>query len=152
MGYRYLRDDEPDRHLLGFSAKWLLFAIILLFLAVAIMVPTGWALGWWAEPWRVTSAQNVREQWRFAYTYDESLQAAARQVCSADAALGSATTDTERTQRRSQLIALEQNYARIQAEYDARLRNAFEAGLVAPSDVPRKAPDLAQNRTKVCRS
>jgi hypothetical protein len=98
----------------------------------------------------VTSAENVRDQWAFAYSYDEALRAAARQVCSAEKALASSTTDEERPQRRSQLMAFEENYSRIQAEYNARLRNAFEAKMVAPEDVPKHAPSLEELKLQVC--
>lgn len=104
----------------------------------------GWVFGWIAVPFQTTSASNVREQWGFAYRYEASLQASARNVCSARTAVAQATSDEERVQRRSQAMAYELNYSRIQSEYDGRLRNAFEAKLVRPRDVPAEAPDLDQ--------
>jgi hypothetical protein len=112
---------------------------------------TGFALGWVGQPFRIFSPENVREQWRFAYDFNESLTASGRQTCSAESALKSAESEQERTARRSQLLAYEQNYARIEAAYNARLRNAFEAGWVKPSDVPRTAPTLEQTMVDVCK-
>ena len=93
-----------------------------------------WALGWIFAPFDVTSVDNVRKQWAFAYQYDESLHAVAKQVCSAERAVKEARGDEERIQRQSQALAFEQNYARIEAEYNAKLRDAFQrAGPALPS-------------------
>lgn len=110
-----------------------------------------WILGWVAVPFQVTSPENVRKQWTFAYQYEESLKASAAQYCSARSAVETATGESEKVQRRSQMLAIEQNYARIQAEYDARLRNAFEAHLVKPSDVPLRAPALIEMTEQICK-
>lgn len=109
-----------------------------------------WTFGWFTLPLEVTSKQNVKKQWSFVYQYDEGLKAAARKVCSAQKVLNESETTNERQQRRSHLLALEQNYARIQAEYNAKLRNAFEAKYVAPNDVPKTAPELGATLKEVC--
>lgn len=139
-------DHTPSRQGVGFAAKWFFLFVG----AVAAIGLVGWAMDWFSTPGQVFSAANVREQWAFAYRYDSSLDAAARQVCSAERAHAEATNDAERIQRRSQLAAFEQNYYRIQAEYDGRLRNAFEARLVKPSDVPDRAPELVATKRRVC--
>ena len=120
------------------------------FLIIVVAAFFTWLVGWVILPMRITSVNNVEKQWRFAYEYLESLQAAAQQVCTAEKAMNNATTENERIQRQTQVIALENNYARIAADYDARLRNAFEAGLVAPPDVPRQAPNLSSMKSQVC--
>jgi hypothetical protein len=122
--------------------------------ALLIIIPllfiTSFVAGWVAVPFKVFGANNVSNQWAFAYKYSEALDAAALQVCSTEKIESEATTDAERTARRSQRIALEQNYARIAAEYNARLRNAFEAKLVRPPDVPSQAPSLTSTKANVC--
>jgi hypothetical protein len=50
----------------------------------------------------------------------------------------------ERTQRVTQEIAQEQNFARIAANYNAAMRNAFAAKYVRPSDLPAEAPPLSE--------
>ena len=111
----------------------------------------GWGLGWFAAPLQVTSVDNVRKQFAFAYQYEESLNATTRQYCTARDARDRATGGTEvHTQRETQVIAIAQNYARIAAEYDARLRDAFAAKYVAPSDVPERAPALTEKVAKLC--
>lgn len=138
----------PSREVTGFTLKWILWGGLI----VIVLVVIAWGLGWLFLPGQVVSPQNVREQWRFAYEYDEKLQAAAVQVCATEKALNSATSDNERQQRRSQLLAYEQNYAKIKAEFDARLRDAFQAKLVAPADIPREASTLDAMKRQACQS
>jgi hypothetical protein len=97
----------------------------------------GWFSAWVQQPAKIYSVENVRAQWAFAYTYEESLRTAARNVCSVRQLIDTNPnlTENEASQRRTQLMTLEQNYNRIQAAYDAKLRNAFEARLVKPTDV-----------------
>ncbi|MCA9340676.1 MAG: hypothetical protein KDA17_07200 [Candidatus Saccharibacteria bacterium] len=110
----------------------------------------GFAAGWFKTTTDVVSPENVTEQWRFAYEFDESLDATARQWCSAKQVEVNETNDEVRSQRVTQRVAIEQNYARIAADYDARLRNAFEAKLVAPPDVPDEAPALTDKTGAFC--
>ncbi|MDO8522796.1 MAG: hypothetical protein Q7S12_00715 [bacterium] len=123
-------------------------ALIILGVALALIVG-GWILSWVLVPLQMTSPENVRKQWGFAYEYDESLQAAARQVCGMEKALVSSGAE-DKSQRQSQLLALEQNYSRIERDYNAKLRNAFEAKYIRPSDVPNRAPTLSEMKLKVC--
>lgn len=126
--------------------------LVLIILAVFICVMlVSVGLGWISMPFQKVSTENVQQQWAFAYQYDESLRAVARQVCSAEKAMNASTTPEEAIQRRSQVMAYEQNYARVQAEYDAKLRNAFEAKYIRPNDVPPRAPDLSVAKLMVCR-
>jgi len=145
------RNFRPDRRTTGWFFRWwfwLLLVLIVMSISIGVL---GWVLGWISVPGRIVSPENVEEQWRFAYQYSESLESQALQVCAAEEVLAASTTDNERAQRRSHLLAMEQNYFRIQQEYDARLRNAFEAGLVAPPDVPRRAPSLEDTKTAICK-
>ncbi len=143
---QFYKDTQPTPEGLGWLAKWFVAGFILV---VLIGVLT-WLYGWGSAPGKVTSVENVSQQWEFAYTYHNKLKAAAQQVCSTEKALDQATDSNEQTQRRSQLLAFEQNYVRMQADYDAALQNAFKAKYVRPSDVPQQAPSLAEMKAKVC--
>lgn len=123
---------------------------LFIFLCIAFGVTLAWAWEWLSVPGHVTSAEQVQNQWAFAYEYEEALQAAAQQVCSAERGVQQASNETEATQRRSHVLAYEQNYARIEAAYNARLRNPFQGKYVKPKNVPEKAPSLAQMKQKVC--
>ena len=135
-------DKEDTKSVIGWGF-WAL-GIVLVF-AIGIFL-VRWAL----VPTEVYSPENVSKQWAFAYEYSEKLKMGAVQVCIAEKAVAAATTDNEAAQRRSQLMAYEQNYARMWADYNARLKNNFEAGLVAPSDVPDKAPTLEESKKAYC--
>lgn len=128
--------------------KTILWCVLIFVGLLALSVSMGWTI----LPFQKTSVANVEKQWAFAYQYDESLQAAARQVCRVEGAIRTATEPEEQVQRRSQLLAYEQNYTRIQAEYNQKLRNAFEAKYIRPSDVPASAPELETMKLKVCRA
>jgi hypothetical protein len=134
-------------------AGTIVFCAIILFLSVAFGA-TGFLASWLAVPGQVAGPQNVREQWRFAYDYEESLQAIAQQVCSAEKleleAISTGASENTRNQRASQRLAHEQNYQRTAGEYDGRLRDAFRAGLVKPADVHERAPTLAENKALYC--
>lgn len=120
------------------------------FLAVAVVLSlTGLALGWFRASTQVISPDNVKAQWQFAYDYNESLKAIAGQWCTAKSAEAGAAGADEKLQRSSQRIAIENNYNRVKAQYDARLDDAFRARLVAPPDVPHRAPTLADEVTQV---
>lgn len=107
---------------------------------VALVVVIGvlsWALSWGGQPARITGVQNVRNSWAFFYQYDEKLTAQARIVC-----------QTVRAQKRGDqladgtLLAYEQTYEKIAADYNAEARNKLEKGLVRPPGVPASAPSL----------
>lgn len=110
-----------------------------------------WGLGWIGAPLWVTSAEHVRKQFAFAYQYEESLNATARQYCTARDARDRTEPNSEvHIQRETQVIVIEQNYARIAGEYDAKLRNAYDAKYVAPADVPKRAPTLSEKVAALC--
>ena len=120
-------------------------------LVAAILIVTV-IVGWMSTGAGLISADNVAKQWAFAYQYEESLKSEALQICNAEKALAASTNVAEQTQRRSQVLAMKNNYHRIAQEFDARLRNAFEAKLVAPPDVVREAPSLSDMAEVVCAS
>jgi len=141
------KDYEPNRGLFRLSARWVLFIVgILIFLGVV-----GWVVRWASVPGQVISPENVRAQWAWAYDTEEAMTAAAVQYCAAVVALDASGTEFAREQRQTQATFLAQNYARIAAEYNGRMRDAFRAGLVAPPDVKQRAIPLEDMVLQVCR-
>jgi hypothetical protein len=104
----------------------------------------GLGLGWFKAGTDIISPANVKQQWQFAYDYSESLNAIGSQWCTAKKAEDGETNPDFKIQRSSQRIAVEQNYDRVKAVYDARLADAFRAKWVKPADVPDRAPTLQQ--------
>lgn len=113
-------------------------------LAVIGLIVLGWGLGWFNKGAEITSARHVEEQWGKAYTAHNSLKATAANVCSARAAAENEADPWIRPQRQTQVIAQEQNYARVAAQYDAAMSDAFQTKLIKPGDLPEQAPTLAQ--------
>jgi len=123
--------------------------VLVLVLLVGCAVASA-ALGWITLPIDLFSRGNVQEQFTTGYDLYESLQSTSQAVCTAEAAVEAESNPDARTQRQSQLIAYETNYARISADYDKWSRNIFEGGLVRPSDLPDRAPSLQNMRMEVC--
>lgn len=110
----------------------------------------GFVHGWISEGTRVISPANVREQWRFAYDYDASLEQIATQWCSLKNVENDETNPDYKTQRITQRLATETRYASVSAEYNGRLADAFRARIVAPPDVPHTAPLLTDKTQRLC--
>lgn len=110
----------------------------------------GFAADWFNTGAKVVSPENVKKQWQFAYDYDASLTAISQQWCTAKSAENAETNSDYKSQRITQRIAVENNYARVAAEYNGRLKDAFRAKLVKPSDVPDQAPPLAEQTGVIC--
>ena len=143
--YRY----RPTRQGSGFVLRWF-FALLGIFIVIGLTLYfTGFASRWLGTATQILSPENVKEQWRFAYDYKESLGAAAIQVCNAEKLVAEATA-ADKSQRQTQLLARQDNYARIAAQYNGRMQDAFRAKLVAPNDVPNKAPTLDQMKQEAC--
>jgi hypothetical protein len=115
--------------------------LVVVFILGCIGASVNYCSSWVNAGKEVVSPENVKEQWAFAYGFDESLGATARNWCSAKQAENLAVGDAK-DQRISQRLAQENLYSANAAKYDAALKNAFEAKLVKPSDVPTKAPTL----------
>jgi hypothetical protein len=150
MSRTSIYDRGPSRGDVADSMKWGCAIIVVIAALSLIGVYAHFALGWLAEPARVIGVDNTRQQWAFAYQYDESLHTIANQYCTAATAVAQSDPVTK-PQRESQRIAIENNYNRVRAEYDAKLRDAFQAKLVKPPDVPDRAPALQENVARWCR-
>jgi hypothetical protein len=106
--------------------------------------------GWFNAGKDIISPANVKAQWQFAYDFDRSLDAISKQYCTAVLVENAETDPTIKPQRTDQRIAIENNYQRVEAEYDGRLADAFRAKLVKPSNVPSVAPTLGENVASNC--
>lgn len=156
MSYDYRAPRPPNRSETGSYMAWIIWGLLFILVVGVIGTVTGayasLAARWATTPAQVFSPENVRAQWQFAYDYQASLEASARNVCLFEAQVASAPTAEDRSARDSQLLATQNNYNRIAAEYNGRLADAFRAKLVRPSDVPETAPTLTQMKRSVCSS
>jgi hypothetical protein len=118
-------------------------ALVLIFGLIAL------GLGWFKAGSDIISPKNVKNQYEFAYSYNETLKGIAQNVCNAEQAVKDETDPAAKTERRSQLLAQQSLYQTREREYDAALENAFKAKYVKPGDVPNRAPTLAEEKTAV---
>lgn len=123
--------------------KWILLVVVCLFLVSGIWFV---AIRWLQQPAEIISPENVRRQWEFAYNLEEDLWAQARIYCAAQEALALTDLGDQNAvnQRITHITVAEQNYSRMVSDYNARLRNLFEAGVVKPPDVVERAPSLGE--------
>lgn len=126
-------------------------AIVALVVVISIVVAIGGFFGgWFSEAQRQVSPTNVKAQFAFVYDDLNSLKAEARQICTAQTAVNTATDPTVKSQRESQLLTEENNYNRIAGQYDAHLEDTFRAKYIRPHDVPSRAPRLSDMLTQEC--
>lgn len=125
------------------------FAVIMVAIVLGVSL-LGLALGWITWPFDLGSRANVQEQFRVGYELYESLQGTAQAACTAEKAYLAETNPDLKSQRQSQQLAYETNYARLSADFDAWSRNIFEGGIVRPADLPARAPSLAEMKAQVC--
>jgi len=122
--------------------KFLIMIVVVCVCSIILFGAVSWLRAWVSLPLRKMSAQNVEAQWQWAYNAEEDLQASARQVCNARNTLSEESDENAKVQWRSHVTAREDNYARIAADYNARMRNAFRAKYIRPDDVRENAPNV----------
>lgn len=137
------------------AKEWLLgcggsvFAVIAVTALVGIVVAVAFLGSWCNAAISVVSPQNVRTQFKDAYTSYESLRAAGVNICNAKKAYEAETDNFYKTQRQTQLLAYEAAYQRIESTYDAQMDDVFRGRVVGPPDLPKQAPTVDQ-RAKDC--
>jgi hypothetical protein len=139
--------SPENRAYRGLGMRWLAAAAGAIVVLGVLFGVLGLALGWFNAATDVISPENVKTQYRDAYTGYEALKATAGNICSAKAAIAAEPDQDAKSQRVSEELAYEQNYRRIAADYDAAYDDAFRAEHVGPGDLPNKAPELASQLT-----
>lgn len=134
------------------SFKVVLAICLLALLLMAVLTPFGWGLAWLRTASDVTGPVNTQQQ-AFSLRDDyQSLRATAGNYCGARGAKSSANDPQIIGGDPSEQYA--QTYRRIEADYDRRMSNAFEAGWVRHypflRDLPQTAPTLKQMALEVC--
>jgi hypothetical protein len=135
--------SPENRAYRSLGLRWLAAAVSAVVALGVLFGVLGLAFGWFDAVTDVVSPENVKTQYRDAYTGYEALKATAGDICAAKSAVAAETDQDAKSQRVSEELAYEQNYRRIAASFDAAYDDAFRAEHVGPGDLPNKAPDLA---------
>lgn len=123
---------------LGIAFKVFLGILVLSLLGGVI----GWIGGWFGEAKRVTSPANVTNQYATVIGDWQALITESQNACSAVRAAHSADDPTF---VEDPALAYEARYRSTRADYNRRMQNIFEAGLVGPHGYPRTVPNLSEN-------
>lgn len=139
--------DKFTAHPIWQSIKYLL----LLVLIGTLFTIGGFVFHWFGTAAHVISPENVKQQYALAFQDYNSLKATAVNVCGVVSAEKLLTPGSDAwNQRESQRLAYEQNYARIKAQYEARMSDIFQAKKVKPAELPFTAPTLQAMEDQVC--
>lgn len=146
--------DRITKHPIRTTFKWFFVLIAIVVLIALIIGVVSWIGSWGSEAGRVTGVQNTREQVTRILEDENSMVAAAENACDVKAA---AKKDGDPTLIEDPVLAYRATYRKIEARYNARMGNIFEAyvtkGNPLPGTIhnlPRKAPTLDQRMAQVC--
>jgi hypothetical protein len=114
----------------------------------------GWFGGWWSGVKETTGFDNTRTQ-AFQLRDDyRSMQATAGNACEAEKQAGESNPNDPQIVGGDPAFQYNATYRRIEADYDRRMDNAFEAGWVRHypflRDLPRTAPTLSEAKGAIC--
>lgn len=139
-------EDRADRVGGSFTRHPIVWIVAVLVLLGIV----GFIVSWIGAAAEVVSPDNVRQQYALAYQDYNALQATAQNACVIRDAVKNATSDDEKTQRESQLLAVQTNYNNIASQYEARMQNIFQAKKVKPTDLPFQAPTESEMESQLC--
>jgi len=146
---RRIKDYDED-YVSNLTPAGIFFRVLGTIVVLGVLVTLlGIPLGWFNKAVEVVSPKNVEAQYAAIYQDYQALQKGAQNVCDMRSARDQSTSDDEKSQRVSQVLAVQQLFNRNAADYDARWQNAFQAKFVGPHDVPTTAPLLADLTTKI---
>jgi hypothetical protein len=150
-------EDRADRaYTSATDHPWRMLTKVILFIVVIAIVIgiIGWIGGWFSEAGRVTGVENVRQQTTLLRQDYESLKATAANACDAEKNAGTPSPNDPQIVSGDPALQYKATYRSTQADYDRRMTNAFEAGIIKGSpflsSLPNPAPTLAEMQDQVC--
>lgn len=157
-GQRYDRHaDSFTRHPVLYVLKWvaLIFAVVLV--VGACSAATGLIGNYAHEAKRTVDVPNNREQTTAILEDEEGMKVAAANVCDVQAAGEGKHSADDPQLIENPTIAYRATYRRMEADYNRRMRNFFEARndrhVPIPGNIgnlPEVAPTLTQRLSEVC--
>lgn len=127
-----------------------LVVIVAVFFIMVVTTPLTIGFGWFRGEANLRSFNHVRATYQEAFDDANAMDANARQACRLKVMIGVETDPAVKTQRQSQLLAIENNYDRVKGEYDAYMRDHFRGGVIRPQQLPMPYPTLQDREDVVC--
>lgn len=154
------REREFEQRPWWMSLKVGLGLLALIFVLALAWGVLGGALDWGNEAKRVTGPANAREQYTEIIRDKADMDAAIGNICSVRSARPAAASSADDPVLvESPALAYEGTYRRAKADYDRRMENAFEGGLIRrytslgdQGRFPNPAPALEARLTTDCPS
>lgn len=140
-----IREVEKFRFPFGLTVKaslWIAAIIAVVMVVSLLLIPLRLGVLWFNEGARIASPQNIRVQFSTGFSYWESLVEVSMQHCNHQGLIKEAETTNERIQRRTQLVAIADQYERVKRQYDAWAEDVFRGEFVGPTVLPEAAPNL----------
>jgi hypothetical protein len=140
-----LREAEQFRFPFGLTVKaalWVAGIMAIIMVVGLLLIPLRLGVLWFNEGARIASPQNIRVQFATGFSYWESLVEVSQQHCNHRGLIDEAETVNERTQRRTQLVAIANQYERVKRQYNAWAEDIFRGEFVGPAVLPEAAPSL----------
>lgn len=128
----------------------ILALIVAVFLLLVVTTPLTIGFGWFQGEAQLRSFGHVRDTYREAFDDTAAMDANARQACRLDKVIAAETDPSVKQQRQSQLLAIENNYDRVKADYEAYMRDHFRGGVIRPRQLPLPYPSLEDRKAEVC--
>ena len=91
----------------------------------------------------------VVDAYRTSYEQYEALRAIAQNVCQYELAYEE-SSEKNKSDRLSFLLAQKNNYTQVAAKYNAAVKNALDRKYIKPLDLPKVAPQLDEMQELVC--
>lgn len=145
---RALRAGEAfERRPLRTGFKWLL-GFVALIVVIGVVFGVGkFALGWFGAGAEILGPANVKLQHTTIIGDYEALKQEAANACGAENATERANSPTF---LEDPAFAYKAKYRETAADYNRRMNNLFEGGLVGPPGYPKYAPTLEEMQAEVC--
>jgi hypothetical protein len=125
-------------------------AIVAVFLLLVLVTPLTIGFGWFHGEANLRSFEHVRQTYGEAFDDTAAMDANARQACRLDKLIASTDDPAVRSQRQTQVLAIENNYDRVKGEYEAYMSDHFRGGVIRPKQLPMPYPSIEDRKTEVC--
>lgn len=127
--------------------------IVAVYLLMVALTPLTIGFGWVSGEAHLRSFNHVQDTYREAFDDVNAMEANVRQACRYQTAVKDAKARGDSVafdQLQAQLFAVENNYDRVKADYEAYMSDHFRGGVIRPQQLRLPYPSLAERESAVC--